>query len=139
MTGRGGLDIQKAWEDGAQAYRGITTAGFPNLFMLYGPNINMGSLITMIEWQTVHILKHIERIEQEQLAWIDVRPEPMQAYNDTIQEDILSIEAWSSPTGCNTYYRAPSGRVVTQWPHTMGRYRDSIEQPEFEVYETAKR
>jgi cation diffusion facilitator CzcD-associated flavoprotein CzcO len=139
VTGRGGLDIQKAWEDGAQAYRGITTAGFPNLFMLYGPNINMGSLITMIEWQTVHILKHIERIEQEQLAWIDVRPEPMAAYNDTIQEDILSIEAWSSPTGCNTYYRAPSGRVVTQWPHTMGRYRDSIEQPEFEVYETAKR
>lgn len=139
VTGRNDLHIQKAWEDGAQAYRGITTAGFPNLFMLYGPNINMGSLITMIEWQTVHIVKHLERIVGERLAWIDVKTEPMREYNVKVQEDIHSIEAWSSPTSCNTYYRAPSGRVVTQWPHTMGRYRDSIEEPEFDVYEAGKR
>ena len=139
VTGRDGVPIQEAWSDGAQAYRGITTSGFPNLFMLYGPNINMGSLITMIEWQTVHILKHVERMARDGLAWIDVKADPMRDYNATIQEDIHEIEAWSSPTGCNTYYRAPSGRVVTQWPHTMRHYRDSIEHPEFDVYEVGRR
>ena len=139
VTGRAGLHIQDAWSDGAQAYRGITTAGFPNLFMLYGPNINMGSLITMIEWQTVHVMKHIERIAAENLAWIDVKAGPMAEYNVQMQEDIKTVEAWSSLASCNTYYRAPSGRVVTQYPHTMGEYRDSIEDPEFDVYEAAAR
>ena len=51
VTGRGGLAIADAWSDGAQAYKGVTTAGFPNLFMLYGPNTNSDSIITMIEYQ----------------------------------------------------------------------------------------
>jgi len=139
VQGRGGLDIQDAWADGAQAYRGITTSGFPNLFMLYGPNINMGSLITMIEWQTEHIAKHVVHIADEDLAWVDVKSEPHAAYQEKIQKEIDEVPVWSSPTACNTYYRAPSGRVVTQWPHSMGAYRESIEDPEFEVYETASR
>ena len=139
VQGRDGLDIQDAWSDGAQAYRGITTAGFPNLFMLYGPNINMGSLITMIEWQTEHIMKHVQRIADEGLAWIDVKSGPMSEYNEKLQREINEVEAWNSPTSCNTYYRAPSGRVVTQWPHNMSSYRDSIADPEFDVYEAASR
>jgi cation diffusion facilitator CzcD-associated flavoprotein CzcO len=51
VVGRGGHHINEAWHDGAQAYLGITTAGFPNLFMLYGPNTNNGSILFMIECQ----------------------------------------------------------------------------------------
>ena len=51
--------LDDAWADGAQAYLGITTAGFPNLFMLYGPNTNNGSIISMIECQVDYLLRHL--------------------------------------------------------------------------------
>jgi len=117
VTGRGGRSLADAWSDGAQAYKGVTTAGFPNLFMLYGPNTNADSIITMIEFQADHVLRQIQRIAREGLAWIDVKPAAMAAYNATLQRDIAAIEPWQA--GCTDYYRAPSGRVVTQWPHSM--------------------
>lgn len=135
VTGRDGLNITDAWEDGAQAYKGTTTHGFPNLFMLYGPNINQGSLITMIEWQTVHIVKHLEHMVSEGLSWMDVKAQPMAEYNVKMQEDIEAVEPWNQEQGCNTYYRAESGRCVTQWPHTMGAYRDELEVPAFDAYD----
>ena len=88
VTGRGGLSIADAWSDGAQAYKGVTTAGFPNLFMLYGPNTNADSIITMIEYQVDHVLRQIQRIASEDLAWIDVKPGPMAEYNDEIQREL---------------------------------------------------
>ncbi len=139
VTGRDGLNITEAWEDGAQAYRGITTHGFPNLFMLYGPNINQGSLITMIEWQTVHIVKLLEHMVREGSDWMDVKAERMAEYNVKMQEDIEDIEPWNKQAGCSTYYRSKSGRCVTQWPHTMGDYRDQIETPEFDAFELGRK
>ena len=63
ITGRGGLALDEAWADGAQAYLGITTSGFPNLFMLYGPNTNQGSLIPMIEYEVQYAVKMIEAMD----------------------------------------------------------------------------
>ena len=77
VTGRNGQRIDDAWSDGARAYLGITTSGFPNLFMLYGPNTNNGSILSMIESQVEYALRQIQRIVDEELAWVDVRPEPM--------------------------------------------------------------
>jgi cation diffusion facilitator CzcD-associated flavoprotein CzcO len=134
VTGRQGLDLADAWSDGAQAYKGVTTAGFPNLFMLYGPNTNQGSLITMIEWEVEHAVKQIQRIADEGLAYIDVKPEPMAAYNEQLQKDIAAVVPWQAG-GCSGYYRAESGRVVTQWPHNMDAYRRQIEKLDPEVYE----
>lgn len=136
VVGRGGLDLQDAWKDGAQAYMGMTTAGFPNLFMLYGPNTNQGSLITMIEWQVDHVIRHIERIEREELAWIDVRADLQAAYNEQLQKDIAAVEPWMD--GCNGYYRSPSGRVVTQWPKNMTAFREMIADFDPEAYESAR-
>lgn len=135
VTGRKGLSISDAWSDGAQAYFGVTTAGFPNLFMLYGPNTNMGSIITMIEWQVEHALTHIQRISSEGLAWLDVKPEPMAAYNVQVQKDIADIVPWQG--GCNDYYRAPSGRVVTQWPHRMGTFKKRVASVDPDDYEVS--
>jgi len=137
VTGRDGLNIRDAWQDGAQAYMGITTAGFPNLFMLYGPNTNNGSIITMIEYQVDHALQHIQRIASENLAWVDIKPEPMATYNAKIQRDIEGIEPWQA--GCNSYYRSPSGRVVTQWPHSMSTFKHQVETLDPDVYEVAPR
>jgi cation diffusion facilitator CzcD-associated flavoprotein CzcO len=135
VVGRDGRRIDDAWADGPQAYLGITTTGFPNLFMLYGPNTNNGSIIYMIECQVDYVMRQLQRLEDEDLAWMDVRREVMDEYNEKLQQDLDGIGVWQA--GCNTYYRVPSGRIVTQWPHTMTEYRARTERPDAEVYETS--
>ncbi len=120
VVGRGGRRIRDVWADGAQAYLGITTPGFPNLFMLYGPNTNNGSILTMIEAQVAHILAHLERMEREGIAWVDPRPEVCDAYNDEVQRAIASIAVWQAD--CTGYYRSRTGRIVTQWPMSMSEF-----------------
>jgi len=137
VVGRGGVSIQDAWSEGAIAYKGVTTAGFPNLFMLYGPNTNSDSIITMIEYQADHVLRQIQRILREDLAWIDVKPAPMAAYNEEIQAEIESIGPWQG--GCNDYYRAPSGRVVTQYPRGMRDLKQALADLDVDAYEAVAR
>jgi cation diffusion facilitator CzcD-associated flavoprotein CzcO len=136
VVGRDGLDIDDAWADGAHAYLGITTAGFPNLFMLYGPNTNHGSIITMIEYQVDYVVRMLERMDREGLTWVDVRPETVRAYDERIQRDLDEVTVWDA--GCHQYYRVPSGRIVTQWPHSMFTYRDWLRAPDpDDAYEVA--
>jgi len=137
VTGRDAVRIRDAWRDGAVAYRGITTAGFPNLFMLYGPNTNNNSLITMLELEVDYVVRQIRRIEDEQLAWVDVQPAAMTAYNETLQQDIACISVWGSD--CRGYYRAPSGRIVTQCPYTMTMYEAILTAPDPQNYESVAR
>jgi len=137
VRGRGGRRIDEAWSDGARAYLGVTTTGFPNLFMLYGPNTNNGSILTMIEAQAAYAVRHIEWIADEGLAWVDVREEPMERYNDELQRAIANVAVWQAD--CHGYYRTPAGRVVTQWPHTMTEFRERTEKPDTDVYEVARR
>jgi cation diffusion facilitator CzcD-associated flavoprotein CzcO len=136
VTGRGGLALADAWKDGAQAYKGVTTAGFPNLFMLYGPNSNADSILTMIEYQADHVLRQIQRIEREDLAWIDVRPAAMAAWNAEIQRELAAIAPWQA--GCSDYYRAPSGRIVTQWPRSMSALGQALSGLDPEAYQAAR-
>lgn len=132
VTGSHGITLAEAWKDGAQAHLGISTAGFPNLFMLYGPNTNNGSIITMIEFQVSHVVALLQRMAEGGLAWAEVRPERMAAYNAEVQQAIAGVTHWQA--GCNGYYRSPSGRVVTQWPATMGAYRDRVVVPDPDDY-----
>jgi cation diffusion facilitator CzcD-associated flavoprotein CzcO len=121
VVGRGGRTLAEAWAaDGAEAYLGITTAGFPNLFMLYGPNTNNGCILTMIEAQVAHVVAHLRRLRDEHLAWVDVRPAAMAAYNVEVQRALDQVDVWQA--ACSTYYRSPSGRIVTQWPFTMTEF-----------------
>ncbi len=137
VVGRDGRRIDEAWRDGPWAYLGITTAGFPNLFMLYGPNTNNGSILEMIEYQADYALRQIRRLADEGLAWLDVRQEPMERYNEDIQQAIARVAVWQAE--CNGYYRAPSGRVVTQWPYSMSEFRRRTTAPDAEAYEVASR
>jgi cation diffusion facilitator CzcD-associated flavoprotein CzcO len=133
VVGRAGRHIADAWHDGAQAYLGVTTAGFPNLFMLYGPNTNNGSILVMIEAQVEHVMAHLLRMKEEGITWVDVRQDVMDRYNAEIQELIAGVKVWQA--GCNGYYRTPSGRVVTQWPDSMSAFRDrmALHPDDFEV------
>lgn len=134
VIGRNGVSIDEAWDDGATAFLGITTTGFPNLFMLYGPNTNNGSILTMIEYQVEHIIGHVRRLSTDDIAWVDVKPAPMARYNEQVQEAIAGVEVWNA--GCNGYYRSPSGRIVTQWPFSMDEFRErtaTVDPDDFEV------
>ena len=135
VRGRGGVRIEDAWEDGAAAYLGMTTAGFPNLFRLYGPNMNNGSILEMLEIQTDHIRAQIERLDRESLAWVDIKPEPMAAYNEEVQDAIAGVPVWQE--SCNGYYRSPTGRIVTQWPFSMSELKERASRLDEESFEAA--
>jgi cation diffusion facilitator CzcD-associated flavoprotein CzcO len=113
ITGRGGQRLHDLWKDGAEAYRGSTVPGFPNLFMIYGPNTTVpGSAIFMIECQVNYVLKFVKRILRDGLVF-DVRPEPMRRFNAMIQRRAQPY-AWMS--GCNNWFKSASGKLVNNWP-----------------------
>jgi cation diffusion facilitator CzcD-associated flavoprotein CzcO len=138
VTGGAGRRLAEAWSDGAQAYLGVTVSGFPNLFMLYGPNTNNGSIIFQIECQVAYTIRQIRRMDDEDLAWIDVKSEVMDGYNRQLQHDLDNVKIWNAGS-CRNYYRAPSGRIVTQWPHGMDTYRDLTGGADHEAYNAASR
>ena len=138
VSGRNGLALTTAWQDGAQAYLGICTAGFPNLFQLYGPNTNKGSILFMIECQVAYILRQLARLDEEQLDWMEVSAETMADYNAGIQRDANAVQVWAEP--CNNYFRdARSGRVVTQYPRDMTQYRKDTARSDVEAFVVGKR
>ena len=136
VTGRHGRRLDDAWADGAQAYLGVTTSGFPNLFMLYGPNTNNGSIIFQIECQVAYLLRQLDRLEGEGLTWMDVKQDVMDDYNRRLQDDLDHVEVWSADA-CHNYYRNGAGRIVTQWPHGMGKYREWTSAPDPDAYDVA--
>ena len=80
-------------------------------------------------------MQHIDRIATEGLAWVDVRPEVEDRYNDELQEAIDGVAVWNA--GCNGYYRSPSGRIVTQWPFSMKAYGDRTRTLDLDAFEVA--
>jgi len=124
VSGLGGRLLQDAWQDGAQAYLGITVSGFPNFFILYGPNTNLGgnSIIYMLEGQIGYALGAIRALEAEGLAWLDVRPDVQGRFGSWV-ESASRASVWES--GCHSWYTTASGRNTNNWPdHTfLYRYR----------------
>ncbi len=139
VSGRRGVRLRDAWHDGAQAYLGITTSGFPNLFMLYGPNTNQGCILFMIEQQVQYILRQLARLEQEELVWLDVRPEVMADYNDELQKEVARVDVWQAACGGEFYYRSTTGRFVTNFPGTMDDFVARTHAPDAQAYEVAAR
>jgi len=137
VVGRDALRIDDAWNDGAQAYLGITTAGFPNLFMCYGPNTNNGSILTMIESQVEHILLHIARMRDGEVAWVDVKPDVQARYNDEVQGAIAGVNVWQAD--CHGYYRTENGRIVTQWPFSMIEFDERTRELDEDAFEVGVR
>ncbi|HQV58732.1 MAG TPA: NAD(P)/FAD-dependent oxidoreductase [Ilumatobacteraceae bacterium] len=127
ITGRDGLALNQAWAEGAEAYLGISTTGFPNLFMLYGPNTNHGSIIYMIECQVDYVVRMLQRMDADGVRAIDVRADVMAEFNEQLQRDLDEVTVWDG--GCRHYYRVASGRIVTQWPHALVVYRDLTDDP----------
>ena len=136
VEGRQG-PLVDAWSDGAYAYLGISTPAYPNLFQLYGPNTNAGSILYMLECQVDYIVRHLQRMDDAGLTWTDVSQEACDEYNRWLQGEIAAVSVWRD--GCSGYYRSASGRVVTQWPGSMAAYREHTIRDDFAAYETSGR
>jgi cation diffusion facilitator CzcD-associated flavoprotein CzcO len=137
LTGRDGLSIHDAWEDCPEAYFGVTTHGFPNLFSLYGPNTNGGnSIILMLEFQIAYALRLIEEADRAGADWLDVRRDVMDEYNAGLQQELNSVAVWQ--VGANDYYRTSSGRIVTQWPHCFAVYKERVDKDNLSSFETGQ-
>lgn len=135
VEGRNGRDLSEAWSDGAFAYLGIRTPAFPNLFQLYGPNTNAGSILFMLECQVDYIIRHLQRMDDDRLPWTDISQESCDEYNRRLQDEIAGVAVWGD--GCSGYYRSASGRIVTQWPGSMADYRARTLVDDFASYETS--
>ncbi len=132
VTGLDGRSLHETWRDGARAYLGISVSGFPNFFMLYGPNTNLGgnSIIYMLEGQIGYVLGALRALRSERLAWIDVRPEVQEAFNSWVQS-ASRTSVWE--TGCHSWYTT-SGRNTNNWPDYTFRYRHRIRHFDLAAY-----
>ena len=131
---RDGLRLVDAWAGaGMGAYQGITVAGFPNYFMLLGPNTGLGhnSIVSMIEVQVRHVLDCLEALRGG--AWaIEVRPEAQARFLERIQTR-LADSIWQTG-GCRSWYLDAQGRNTTLWPDSVMAYRRSARRARMTDY-----
>lgn len=122
IFGRGGQDLLDTWTEGAEAYKGTTVAGFPNLFILMGPNTGLGhnSMVYMIESQIRYVMGALEAMKQNNWQALDVRTNEQQVYNQELQGR-LENTVWQ--TGCRSWYLNENGRNTTLWPGYTWRFR----------------
>ncbi len=122
VRGRDGRDLHEYWHEGAEAYRGTTVAGFPNLFLLYGPNTNLGSnsIIFILESQFEYVLAQLRTLDEEGLAWADVTDDAQARFN-------ADVEQRSRQTvfegGCESWYTTADGRNTNNWPGYTFQFR----------------
>ncbi len=120
ITGPGGRTLHQAWRGGAHAHLGIMTGGFPNLFMLYGPNTNLGhnSIVIMSEAQARYIVAVIAGMARRGGSSVEVDPEVERAYNDQLQARLKNM-VWSQ-AGPSWY--KDGERITNNWPGTTLEY-----------------
>jgi cation diffusion facilitator CzcD-associated flavoprotein CzcO len=122
IRGRGGRSLHEAWAERATAFLGVTVPGFPNFFILYGPNTNGGtSIIAQLERQAELAVKAIRRIERGAAAVVDTDPSMLTRWTSWIDQQ-LATRASAMNSGCHNYYTAENGANVTQWPRTHWVY-----------------
>lgn len=135
VHGRDGRSLGDAWNDGPRAYLGAAIAGFPNLFLLIGPNTGVGhtSMVYMIESQITYVLDCLRRMRRTELRVVEVRPEAQRAYNDEIQRRMRGT-VWTS--GCASWYLDAHGRNSTLWPGFTFAFRRRTRHFDLGSYET---
>ncbi len=133
IRGRGGRALGESWAEGAHAYLGIATHGFPNLYLLYGPNTNLGhnSIIIMIEAQVRYIVQCIEHTRSRQLAALDVRPDVEARYNAELQARLREM-AFAEVD--HSWYM-DRGRITNNWAGSTWEYMRRLHRVRWEDFE----
>ena len=129
VTGVAGRTLREAWQHGPEAYHGITVAGFPNLFLMLGPNTGTGHTSTLlyIEPEVDHAIACMKAVRERGHRWIDVRGDVFRQHNHRLQSR-LEGSVWSH---CRSWYRMDGGRIVALFPGYTREYVQAVRQPDF--------
>lgn len=135
VRGRFGKTLGSIWQGTPQAYRGTTFAGFPNLFMLIGPNTGLGhsSVVVMAEFQTAYIMDALRVMDGRRATSVEVRHDAQAAYNADRQQRLANT-VWTAG-GCTSWYLDAQARNIVQWPGGTRRYRRMMERFDPAAYE----
>ncbi|MCL6416422.1 NAD(P)/FAD-dependent oxidoreductase [Aestuariirhabdus sp. Z084] len=127
LVGRDGLHIDQAWEKKVQAYRSLLIPGFPNFFLMLGPNTPIGnfSVIAMSEVQNRYLLKLINRWRAGEMQEIEATPKATQEFNAYLKQGMAKT-VWVG--GCNSWYLDPDGDPA-MWPYTWGQWVEEMTTP----------
>ncbi len=134
VVGRGGRSLRETWRDIPEAYLGMAVAGFPNFFMLYGPNTNLGhnSILLMLEAQYGYVLQAIQAIDDNEGRPLDVRPDALAAFNQRLQDDLRG-SSWAG--SCLSWYKTADNRITNNWSGSVEDYKARTAQLELQHYE----
>lgn len=122
ISGAGGRTLAQEWSEVARAYLGLTVPGFPNMFLLYGPNTNggSGSVVNTLECGIGHVLAALREMDAGEAARIEVRRETAEAFDRELR-GALAGTVWQ--TGCSNWYLDENGNDSSNWPWTWSAYR----------------
>ncbi|MEM9937320.1 MAG: NAD(P)/FAD-dependent oxidoreductase [Pseudomonadota bacterium] len=137
VVGRGDQHLNEVWGDTPEAYLGITVADFPNFFVLYGPNTNLGhnSITFMLEEQVGYVVRSIQAlVEKDARAMVPSRA-AQTAFNQKLQAD-LAKTVWADPA-CNSWYKTEDGRITQNWSSHTRAYAAAVAEVKFEDYDLA--
>lgn len=134
VRGLDGRMLEAEWGARPQAYRGTTVSGYPNMFVLYGPNTNLGhnSIIFMVEKQMDYVMQAVKRLTGGEPRYLDVRGDVQEAHNAAIQAE-LGDTAWAA--GCNSWYKTEDGHIGNNWPGSTRRFAKEMQRFDAEAYE----
>jgi cation diffusion facilitator CzcD-associated flavoprotein CzcO len=134
IAGRGGQSLAEEWGDVARAYLGMSVPGFPNMFLLYGPNTNggTGSVIYTIEAGVNHVIAALRELDRTNANRIEVRREAAERFDRELRT-ALAGTVWHS--GCTSWYVDENGNDPSQWPWLWTTYRRRTERLEPGAYE----
>jgi cation diffusion facilitator CzcD-associated flavoprotein CzcO len=134
VVGERGRTLAEEWSDVPRAYLGLSVPGFPNMFLLYGPNTNggTGSVIYTLEAGVTHVIAALRELDRRTARKIEVRREAAEAFNRELRE-ALSKTVWH--TGCTSWYLDENGNDPNQWPWLWHTYRRRAAEISAEAYE----
>ncbi|HYS23610.1 MAG TPA: NAD(P)/FAD-dependent oxidoreductase, partial [Candidatus Eisenbacteria bacterium] len=123
VVGKDGVEIHNAWGKRMSAYLGVTVSGFPNLFILLGPNTGLGhnSVVLMIEAQVRYTMNCLKLMKRRNQRILEVRPEVQQSFVEEIYRR-MGGTVWQSG-GCKSWYQdQTTGEITTLWPGSVVSY-----------------
>lgn len=133
VSGLQGRTLAQTWQDGPHAYHGLTVSGFPNLFLMLGPNTATGhtSTLLFIEPGVQHAIACMQAVRAGRHRWIDLKPGVLAQHNEMLQSR-LAGSVWSQ---CRSWYRMNGdGRIVALWPGFTREYVQAVRRVDFGAY-----
>jgi hypothetical protein len=118
VSGADGRTLKEQWGGEPRAFLGIPVPNFPNFYIMYGPGTNGGEIVSILLRQAEHIVRTVKRMARTGITAVEVKPAWAAVYDAWLQSQMT----WTSWAVSNNYYKASTGKIVTQWPFSPGMY-----------------